>query len=203
MSMLTKAESARINGAKSRGPKTPQGRAAVSMNALRHGLSAKTLVLQNEDPVKFAEMLNDYFGYLQPTNPIEVDLVADIVAARWRLRRIWRFETAMIDIEMDSQAPDFEKRFEKYDEDMRGGAAFSALTDKSRGLSTSLRYDIHLGRTYRRSLQELDRLRGVRFKNKPTESPKSHLNGKNEAPNGDQKQENPTHEHICIPEPAA
>ena len=84
MSSLKKAESARINGAKSRGPKTPQGRAS-SMNAFRHGLSAKTLILQNEDPVKFAEMLNDYFDYLEPTNPIGVDLVADIVAARWRL----------------------------------------------------------------------------------------------------------------------
>src|SRR5258708_2557945 len=82
---------------------------AVSMNAFPHGLTAKTLILQNEDPGKF--------DYLQPTNPIEVDLVADMVAARWRLRRIWRFETAMIDIEMDSQDPDFEKR---------GGAAFSA-----------------------------------------------------------------------------
>jgi len=203
MSNLTKAESARINGAKSRGPKTPQGRAISSMNAFRHGLSAKTLILQNEDPVKFAEMLNDYFDYLEPTNPIEVDLVADIVAARWRLRRIWRFETAMIDIEMDTQAPDFEKRFEKYDEDMRGGAAFSALTDKSKGISTALRYDIHLSRTYRKSLQELDRLRGARLKNKPTEPPKSRLNGKKETLNGDQNQENPTHEHILVPEPAA
>ena len=82
-----------------------------------------------------------------------------MVAARWRLRRIWRYETAMIDIEMDSQAPDFEKRFEKYDEDMRGGAAFQAPADKSKGLSTALRYDIHLSRTYRRSLEELRRLR--------------------------------------------
>lgn|SRR5260221_8843175 len=32
----------------------------------------------------------------------------------------------------DSQAPDFEKRFEEYDEDKRGGAAFSALADKSK-----------------------------------------------------------------------
>ena len=151
MSKLTKAESARINGAKSRGPKTPQGRRAVSMNAFSHGLTARTLILQNENPEQFAKILNSYFGYLKPTNQIEVDLIADMVAARWRLRRIWRFETAMLDIEMDSQAPDFEKRFEKYDEDMRGGAAFSALADKSKGLSTALRYDIHLSRAYRRS----------------------------------------------------
>ena len=203
MSNLTKAESARINGAKSRGPKTPQGRAISSMNAYSHGLTAKTLILQSEDPDQFAKMLNSYFDYLQPTNPIEVDLIADMVAARWRLRRIWRFETAMIDIEMDAQSPDFEKRFGKYDEDMRGGAAFSSLADKSRGLSTALRYDIHLSRTYRRSLQELYRLRGTRLQNEPTEPPKSQLNGKNQALNGDQKQENPTHERNCIPDPAA
>ena len=109
----------------------------------------------------------------------------------------------MLDIEMDSQAPDFEKRFEKYDEDMRGGAAFSALADKSKGLSTALSYDIHLSRTYRRSLQELYRLRAAGLQNKPTEPAKSQLNGKEVALNGDQKQENPTHEHICIPEPNA
>src|SRR5712691_423964 len=201
MSNLTKAQSARINGAKSRGPKTPQGRAAVSMNAFSHGLTAKTLILQNENPEQFAKMLNSYFDYLQPANQIEVDLIADMVAARWRLRRIWRFETAMLDIEMDSQAPDFEKRFEKYDEDMRGGAAFSALADKSKGLSTALRYDIHLSRTYRRSLQELYRLRGARLQNKPTEPPKSQLNGEKRSLNGDQKKENPTHEHIYVPNP--
>src|SRR5882672_4487985 len=203
MSNLTKAESARINGAKSRGPKTPQGLATSSMNAFSHGLTAKTLVLQSENPEEFTKMLNSYMDYIRPANQIEMDLLADIVAARWRLRRIWRFETAMLDIEMDSQAPDFEKRFHKYDEDMRGGAAFSALTDKSKGLSTALRYDIHLSRTFRRSLQELYRLRGTRLQNKPTEPPKSQLNGKKAALNGDQKQENPTHEHHCIPDPAA
>src|SRR5438128_7991157 len=97
------------------------------MNGLSHGFTAKTLILQNENPDRFTEMLNAYLDYLQPTNQIEIDLIADMVAARWRLRRIWRYETAMLDIEMDSQAPDFEKRFEKYDEDMRGGAAFTAL----------------------------------------------------------------------------
>ena len=115
----------------------------------------------------------------------------------------------------DSHAPAFEKRFEEYDEDKRGGAALSALADKSKGLSTALHYDIHLSRTYRRSLQERYRLLGAGLQNKPTEPAKSQLNGKKEvvgpngptikkeALNGDQKQENPTHEHIFVPEPAA
>jgi hypothetical protein len=92
-----------------------------------------------------------------------------MVATRWRLRLIGRFETGMLDIEMDSRAPDFKKSFEHYDEDMRRGVAFSALADKSTELSTALRYDIHMSRTYRRSSQEFHRLRGARLQNKPTE----------------------------------
>src|SRR5437868_1602346 len=107
MSNPGKSESARLNGAKSRGPKTPEGRAASSMNSLKHGLTAKTLLLQNESSDQFTEILNAYFDDLDPKNQVETDLVADIVAARWRLRRIWRYQTAMLDIEMDVQAPEF------------------------------------------------------------------------------------------------
>ena len=186
MNRLTKSESARVNGAKSRGPKTPEGRAACSMNALKHGLTGKTLVLQNESSDEFIELLNGYFDYLRPQNQIETDLVADVVAARWRLRRIWRYQTAMLDVEMDAQAPDFEKRFEKYDEDMRGTSAFTNLADNSRGLRTAIHFDIHFSRTYRRTLEQLRRLRAERqSENKPTEPPKTSLNGEKQPLNGE------------------
>src|SRR5262249_38872262 len=147
MTHLSKSESARINGAKSRGPKTPEGRAISSMNAVKHGLNARTILLQNEDSAEFTDLLNGYFDYLQPRNQIETDLVADLVSARWRLRRTWRFQTAMLDVEMDAQAPDFEKRFEKYDEEMRGAAAFTNLSDNSKALRAVFHFDIHLSRT--------------------------------------------------------
>ena len=111
MSKLTKAESSRINGAKSRGAVTPEGRANSSMNAVRHGMTAKTLILCNENQDQFLEIMNAYFDYFQPSNQIEVDLISEMVAARWRLRRVWRYETAILDLEMDAQAPDFEKAF--------------------------------------------------------------------------------------------
>ena len=154
MSKLTKSESSRLNGAKSRGPVTPEGRAISSLNAASHGLTAKTLILRNENEAHFLEIMNAYFDYFQPSNQIEVDLISEMVAARWRLRRVWRYETAILDIEMDAQAPDFEKRFATYDEDMRGGLAFATQVDKSNGLATALRFDIHLSRTYRKSLDE-------------------------------------------------
>jgi len=174
MNHLTKSESARVNGAKSRGPTTPEGRVISSMNSLKHRLTGKAVLLQNESPDEFTQLLNAYFDYLQPRNQIETDLVADMVAARWRLRRTWRYQTAMLDIEMDVQTPDFEKKFEKYDEDMRGTSAFTNLSDTSRALRTAIHFDIHLSRTYRRTLEQLRRLR--QSENEPTKPPKTGLN---------------------------
>jgi hypothetical protein len=112
-------------------------------------------------------------------------------------------------MEMDAQTPDFEKRFETYDEDMRGGQAFATLVDKSNGLSTTLRFDIHLSRTYRKALDEFRLMRkfpvehalacssdllppepqtttpiGENCENDPTEPPKTAVNGENEHLNG-------------------
>jgi hypothetical protein len=97
------------------------------VNATSHGLTARTLVLSNEDTDDFLEMLRAYFDLLLPANAMEVDLVSDIVAARWRLRRMWRYQTAIIDVEMATQSPEFEKRWEIFDEDMRGATAFSSI----------------------------------------------------------------------------
>jgi hypothetical protein len=178
MSKLTKSESSRLNGAKSRGPITPEGRSRCSINAVSHGITATTLILQNESQDQFLEMLNDYFEYLQPSGPVEIGLIWDMVAARWRLRRVWRFETAMLDIEMEAQSEDFGKRFLTADEDMRGSLAFSSLVDNSKGISTILRYDIHLTRTFRKALDALHNIR--RLQSRPTEAPKSSLNGENQ-----------------------
>src|ERR1700676_3927741 len=212
MSKLTKAESARINGAKSRGAVTPEGRANSSMNAVRHGMTAKTLILCNENQDQFLEMMNAYFQYWQPSNQVEVDLITEMVGARWRLRRTWRYETALLDLEMDDQAPAFEKRFQTYDEEMRGGLAFASLVDKSKGLSTALRFDIHLSRTFRKAIDELRLMRKVevehalacssdqmpddnsrKLQNDSTEPPKSSLYREKQHPTGaPPEDQNPT-----------
>ena len=46
----------RRNAQFSTGPRTPEGRAAVAHNALRHGLTSQTAVLPNEDPEEFGEL---------------------------------------------------------------------------------------------------------------------------------------------------
>ena len=44
-----KAEANRRNALKSTGPKTPEGKAAVRLNALRHGLRSEEILLPGED----------------------------------------------------------------------------------------------------------------------------------------------------------
>jgi len=54
------------NAAKSTGPKTPEGKAASRMNATKHGLTAESVVLLNEDREEFAEFRRDLMASLQP-----------------------------------------------------------------------------------------------------------------------------------------
>ena len=95
MSSLTKSESARINGAKSHGPKTDAGRKRSSQNALKHGLTAQTLVLPTEDPAEFDQLLSSYLDQFRPDGPAESDLVHEMVAAQWRLQRLAIIETQL------------------------------------------------------------------------------------------------------------
>ena len=49
-----RAAASRQNGAKSRGPRTPEGKARSAQNALKHGMRAlRYVVLPDEDGVEF------------------------------------------------------------------------------------------------------------------------------------------------------
>jgi len=95
MASAAKILASRLNGAKSRGPITAQGKKTSSLNALKHGLSAKTLVLSNENHSLFEKLQQTYIDSVQPTNSLELELTHTMVTAEWRLRRTWSVETAL------------------------------------------------------------------------------------------------------------
>src|SRR5258708_5888901 len=84
---------ARANGAKSRGPKTPEGQAVSSMNALRHGLPASRPLLPGESQESFEELIKEYMEEYEPDGPAERDVVHRMVVSKWREQRAWTVET--------------------------------------------------------------------------------------------------------------
>jgi hypothetical protein len=92
--MATKAQLAanRRNAKKSTGPKSPEGKAASSMNALRHGLRAEKAVLPNEDPEEFEKVHAGLYDLYLPQTVAERDLVDQAALAKWKLVRAEIFE---------------------------------------------------------------------------------------------------------------
>src|SRR5260370_31473446 len=98
MSYLGKSDTARANGAKAQGPKTAEGKKKSSLNALTHGLTAKTVnvVLANESDSRFKMVLDSYVKHFEPDGPIEMDLVEEMAVAKWPQRPLWSIETAVM-----------------------------------------------------------------------------------------------------------
>jgi hypothetical protein len=103
-STLTRAESSRINGAKSRGPTSVAGKHRSSQNALRRGFLAECVVLEGENRDVFDQTLAYHIEKFQPKDDVEQDLIDEMVAAGWRMRRLWWIETHLFN-EAQKAAP--------------------------------------------------------------------------------------------------
>jgi hypothetical protein len=90
-----KAQANRRNALKSTGPRTPEGKAAVRLNALRHGLRSEEILLPGEDGEALTELGDNLATELQPVGMLENLLVDRIISAYWRLRRLSRVETGI------------------------------------------------------------------------------------------------------------
>jgi hypothetical protein len=91
-----RAEASRRNGAKSCGPKTPDGKARSAQNALKHGLCApKFVVVGDEDPQEFAALEAALIEELAPDGPLQSVLAARVARAVWRLERAERIEAGL------------------------------------------------------------------------------------------------------------
>jgi len=97
-----RAEASRRNGARSKGPKTPEGKARSSRNALAHGLCAgHHVVVEGESPEAFAAFEAALVADLAPAGALQMLLAGRIARAAWRLERAERIETELFARQMD------------------------------------------------------------------------------------------------------
>ena len=92
----SRAEQARINGAKSRGPKTDAGKAKVSQNARKHGLAAKLLLVDTEHEAGYSEIQKGLANSLKPQNQAEDLLIEQIAKITWKLRQADNMEMDLL-----------------------------------------------------------------------------------------------------------
>jgi hypothetical protein len=86
----------RLNAQRCTGPKTPEGKAAVSRNAVTHGLTSYSGLLPGETLEDFSDLRARVFAELAPDSAIEIELTDRIASLLWRLRRVPAFEAALL-----------------------------------------------------------------------------------------------------------
>jgi hypothetical protein len=143
---------------------TPEGKLRSSQNALKHGLLAQSLVLSNESEEGFQAVLDKHLVKYGPLDGVELDLVEDVVAARWRMRRAWVVEHEWVERRMEeSQDGDATER-------RRIGDAYDDLAG-SHKLALLNRYEGRLYYTFQKSLQTLLSMLEARKPNEPGNGP--------------------------------
>jgi hypothetical protein len=159
MSSLRRVLSSRANGALARGPVTPEGKERSARNAIRHGLLARCIVLDDESPEGFDALLADCIDRLRPVGGMELGIVEDLAATCWRIRRSWALETRLLDKEIAAQP--------EGDPLDRMADAFASLS-RAPSLALLHRYETRLHLAYQRALHNILLLRAADIPNEPS-----------------------------------
>jgi hypothetical protein len=91
----------RANAAKSTGPKTEEGKLQSSQNAVRHGLTAETVITVFESAADYEAFETLVISECEPQSALEYQLVARLTSLLWRLRRAVAIETGLFATEAE------------------------------------------------------------------------------------------------------
>jgi hypothetical protein len=85
----------RANAQSSSGPKTDAGKSTSSKNALKTGLTGRTVLLPTEDAALYESHLASFRERYQPVGEAENNLVQSLADTEWRLQRIPSLEAGI------------------------------------------------------------------------------------------------------------
>ena len=157
------AERNRQNAQHSTGPRTPEGKAIASKNALKRGYSLTThQILDNENPEAYQQMLTELREIYEPQSHREHLAVLTIAQCKWAIRRLEIGEVSLLNSYMDSP----ETMAQQEDGDITGGESIGYLAILRDGEPAPLEFKaLDLIQRYRRpwdrrhqeALKEYDR----------------------------------------------
>jgi hypothetical protein len=98
MTSLKQIEANRRNALKSTGPTSEAGKERSRRNAMRHGLTAETVVEPLEDPEEYKAFEISITSEFDAQTAVEREFVLRLASVLWRLRRSTAIETALLQI---------------------------------------------------------------------------------------------------------
>src|SRR5271163_4098404 len=156
----------RLNAEKSKGPTSPQGKARSSMNALRHGLTARVVVLPAEDMDAYKKFSLEMVESLDAQTPVERQFAQTVVDNQWRINRIRSIEDGMLGLGHFEAAGDFDCPSPEIHSAMTAARAFRE--DSKAFVNLSI-YEQRLHRSMKEALRQLRELQTERREREKTE----------------------------------
>ena len=162
--MRTEAQvkASRENAKKSTGPRTTEGKARASKNALKHGLTAQDAVIPGEDPAAFDRHLTKLEDTYLPRNYVEKQIVHQIADTMWRIKRLSRIETTVISASIErTRVYQHDYRVERIRQGREGDLQLlgESMFCGTKFLNNLARYDGHLRRCLHRDLELMMKIR--------------------------------------------
>ena len=99
MSSFRQIEANRRNARLSTGPVTEEGKRTSRQNALRHGLTAETVITALEDAEDYAAFEMSVTADYDAQSAVERELVLRLASLLWRLRRATAIESGLFKIQ--------------------------------------------------------------------------------------------------------
>jgi hypothetical protein len=101
MTSLKQIEANRRNAEDSTGPRSKAGKQRSSRNAIRHGLTAETVIEPLEDAEDYAAFEEAIAASFDPESAVERELILRLASLLWPLRRATSIETALFQVKIE------------------------------------------------------------------------------------------------------
>ena len=145
-------EANRRNAQKSTGPRTDQGKARSSRNALKTGIHAKSILIFDERAEELQALIDEYYAECAPATPQERFQVDTMIQCEWASRRYMRAES-----QLTEEGPEIYMNVQRQETTLRWD------TDNERLLERVGRRLEATRRSYKAATHEFERLRAARL----------------------------------------
>jgi hypothetical protein len=151
----------RANAQLSTGPRTEAGKAKSSLNAVKTGLTGRTVLLPSEDVKQYQAHVRDFQEELQPVGALETVVVQSLADTQWRLNRIPSLESGILALGRKRCDPDLfaEEKDPQVREVLLQAHVFNTEAQPLKNLYLQ---ESRLRRQYANDIKELERLRAER-----------------------------------------